>query len=164
MAKRKPKPKSSALKSRTKTLTSSDGEKFKSFQSKRKFDRSIVQKRKTKNADKLGKDFDAKIRPAIEKFFRSNKRKGNKYLFRIDLSHNLKGKRLKGGFSARRRKITSEKSLQRAIGEYRQKFLLSLEQYLKRKDLSSITIRGIKMEVVIDEPKSRTHNRKRKKA
>jgi len=105
----------------------------------------------------LAQQFDRHFAPEMRRFFLSQKSKnrGNKYIFRLLTQHNLKGKKIPNGYSNRRTKIRSLKSFNKFIARYKKDFLQSMQKYLARKDMSSISFRGISLEVVRSETKAR---------
>lgn len=90
-----------------------------------------------------------------------NKRGAKKrYIFRVMINHNIKGKQIKAAFSLKRTAIKNFK-------DYKEKFLTEfkkkLKKYLARKDYISTTITGYSSEVVERAHKPKTTKRRKRK-
>ena len=135
------------LTTKRKRITSQDGSTFKVLRYERKYKHAKIHKRAAKKVQ-LERFFTESVEKEYLDFFKRNRGKGNKFIFGLTTRHNLKGKRVYNGWSGRRVKLSSEKNLKKHLNRLRKKFLQAAEKYLHRKDMNSISISGVKMEVV----------------
>lgn len=152
-----------------KTITTRSNQKFVVVKRNEQFAKSKRYADTKDRKDSLISYFRRTIAPRFERFYNQTKKSSKRlYIFSVQLNKNLrtrdkKGFRLKGGFSLRRRKISNENSFRKLIDDYEKEFLKSLEKYLHRKDLLSITIPEIGMEVVHEGVSAVTAKRSKRK-
>lgn len=155
------------IKNYKKVITRADtGEKVNLKKRQINFKHSISHKVGT-NKKYLEKIFDKQVAPQVTKFFDdTHKNSKRQYIIKLKINKNVHGKRISGGFSIKRMKI-SKASLKEYLSKYKKAFMKSLEKYLRRKDMKSITFQGLEMEVISGKAtKSRSikrSNRKKKK-
>lgn len=166
MAKRKAEIKG-RLYTQKKTVTTIDKKQIQLYIQHKKFSRSLFIK-PGMTSEEIEKIVDRAVRPEFEKFFKKNHRKGrgDKYIFTMMTNMNFGGKRVKTGFSTRRKKITKAQHFEMAMHDLKHStlkgFLKKIMQYLARQGLKSYSIRGVKMEVTTNDDTSKRQRKKKK--
>lgn len=151
-----------------KKLTGQNGKTFQIFKARTRFKKSLTLK-KADLKSSLDKQFNKRIASEFRRQFKKHGKKGQYKILRVSINHNVKGKRLKNGFSGYRTRIKTEKDLELALNDLYVEMSKAFERYLKRKDYRSLTIKGVSMEVSEkdgkeDEVQSKpSSSRKRKK-
>lgn len=127
-------------------LTTRDKQKIKISRSDLAFKKASYATKSNKQKKFLESNVKATFRKYVQEQLKN--RRGNKFILRLTTRHNYKGKRIKNAFSTRRVAIRNMKTFEKFWDYFTSEFDASMKNYLKRKDLASISFTGVSMEVV----------------
>lgn len=141
---------------KTRKLHSQDGKPFEVFKIRKRFHKSLSIKKGKSAKESISRHFEKRLKKEFTAQFNKHKKRGNKVILRVSMTHNLKGKRLKHGVSISRVKIRTKKQLAKRLDQLKTQLLDKMSTYLRRKDYRSISIKGIDIEFVTKDIKDET--------